>query len=131
MLRISTVVLRNCRIYIRYVSHGQRAVCLDCATHGRTKDGNDVTDQGLIKMFCMSCPEDKIKAIDQLHVVPIAVSYEWEPCDILKTLELYESQFFKSTQRNLEKTLTAFSQDLFSRREEYILSFANRFLMPS
>ena len=79
----------------------------------------------------MSCPEDKIKAIDQLHVVPIAVSYEWEPCDILKTLELYESQFSKYTKKPLEKTLTAFSQDLFSRREEYILSFANRFLMPS
>ena len=79
--------------YIRYVITDKGQSVWIAQRNGRTKDGNDVTDQGLIKMFCMSCPEDKIKAIDQLHVVPIAVSYEWEPCDILKTLELYASQF--------------------------------------
>ncbi len=63
--------------------------------NGRTKDGNDATDQGIIKMFCLSEQHDKIKAIADLHIVPISVSYEWESCDVLKTLELYESQFMR------------------------------------
>ena len=59
--------------------------------NGRTKDGNDTTDQGIIKMFCMSHPQDKIEALEQLHIVPVTVSYEWEPCDVLKAIELYMS----------------------------------------
>lgn len=59
--------------------------------NGRTKDGNDVTDQGIVKMFGMSKPDDKIAAIADLHIIPVAISYEWEPCDILKVHELYES----------------------------------------
>lgn len=47
----------------------------------------------------MSCQEDKIKALDQLHIVPVSISYEWETCDVLKTLELYESQFAKYTKK--------------------------------
>lgn len=67
--------------------------------NGRTKDGRDLTDKGLIKMFAMSKPNDKIEALARLHIVPMAVSYEWEPCDVLKTLELYESQFTRYTKK--------------------------------
>ena len=100
--------------YIRYVITEKGQSVWIAQRNGRTKDGNDATDQGIIKMFCMSCPEDKIKAIDQLHIVPVAVSYEWEPCDILKTLELYESQFSKYTKKpgeDLNSILTGITQE--------------------
>lgn len=80
---------------------------------GRTKDGKDKTDQGLIKMLCMSCRDDKIAALSELHIVPVAVAYEWEPCDILKALELYESQFAKYTKKpgeDLNSILTGIMQ---------------------
>ncbi len=85
--------------YIRYVITEKQQSVWIAQRNGRTKDGNDTTDQGVIKMFCMSCPEDKIKAIAQLNIVPVSISYEWESCDILKTLELYESQFTKYTKK--------------------------------
>ena len=100
--------------YIRYVITEKGQSVWIAQRNGRTKDGNDATDQGIIKMFCMSCPEDKIKAIDQLHIVPVAVSYEWEPCDILKTLEVYESQFSKYTKKpgeDLNSILTGITQE--------------------
>ncbi len=81
--------------------------------NGRTKNGNDQTDQGIIKMFCMSCPEDKIQAIDKLNIVPVAVSYEWEPCDILKALELLESRnikYIKKPGEDLNSILTGILQ---------------------
>ena len=59
--------------------------------NGRTKDGKDLTDQGLIKMFCLSERKDKVKALADLNIVPVSVSYEWEPCDVLKALERYDS----------------------------------------
>ena len=85
--------------YIRFAIQEKKQSVWIAQRNGRTKDGNDATDQGVIKMFCMSCPEDKIKALDQLHIVPVSISYEWETCDVLKTLEIYETQFAKYTKK--------------------------------
>ena len=79
--------------YIRYVITEKNESVWIAQRNGRTKNGIDSTDQGIIKMFCLSEPKDKIKALADLNIVPISVSYEWEPCDVLKTLELYESQY--------------------------------------
>ena len=81
--------------------------------NGRTKDGNDHTDQGIIKMFCMSKPEDKIKALSELHIIPVCISYEWESCDILKAIELYESRcrkYIKKPGEDLNSILTGIIQ---------------------
>ena len=81
--------------------------------NGRTKDGNDQTDQGIIKMFAMSMPENKIMALAQLNILPIAVSYEWESCDILKAIELYEShsvKYIKKPGEDLNSILTGILQ---------------------
>ena len=47
--------------YIRYVITEKGQSVWIAQRNGRTKDGNDATDQGVIKMFCMSEPKDKIK----------------------------------------------------------------------
>ncbi len=81
--------------------------------NGRTKDGRDATDQGIIKMFCMSEPKDKIKALAELNIVPVAVSYEWESCDVLKALELYQSQYARYVKKpgeDLNSILTGIMQ---------------------
>jgi 1-acyl-sn-glycerol-3-phosphate acyltransferase len=81
--------------YIRYSIMEKHQSVWIAQRNGRTKDGVDATDQGIIKMFCMSRPDDKIQALSELNIVPVAVSYEWESCDILKALELYQSQYTK------------------------------------
>ncbi|MCD8318193.1 MAG: acyltransferase [Paraprevotella sp.] len=82
--------------------------------NGRTKDGFDLTDQGLIKMLGMSRKGDKVNAMDELHIVPVAISYEWEPCDILKVLELYEKQqmgyYLKKPGEDINSILTGMLQ---------------------
>ena len=81
--------------YIRYAIQEKHQSVWIAQRNGRTKDGIDATDQGVIKMFCMSRPDDKIQALSELNIVPVAVSYEWESCDILKAIELYQSQYTK------------------------------------
>ncbi len=56
--------------------------------NGRTKDGNDRTEQALIKMVAMSDGDTK-KALQSLNIQPFAVSYELDSCDILKARETY------------------------------------------
>jgi len=62
---------------------------------GRTKDGNDKTESAVLKMFSISSPEPFIKNLSALNITPVAISYEYEPCDFLKTQELYISQYQK------------------------------------
>jgi len=75
--------------YIRFTLTKKGESIWIAQRNGRTKDGNDATDQGIIRMFCMSHKYDLIEAIDELNIVPVAVSYQWEPCDMFKTKELY------------------------------------------
>lgn len=56
---------------------------------GRTKDGDDKTDQGLVKMLTMGGAGSPADALTGLNIVPFAVSYEYESCDSLKARELY------------------------------------------
>jgi hypothetical protein len=99
--------------YIRHVMTEQHESVWIAQRNGRTKDGIDATDQGIIKMFCLSCQDDKIGALDELHIVPVSVSYEWESCDILKALELYESRnakYIKKPGEDLNSILTGIVQ---------------------
>lgn len=81
--------------YIRFTLLEKNESVWIAQRNGRTKDGIDRTDQGIIKMFGMSKRKDKVEALAELQIVPVSISYEWESCDILKTLELYASQFGK------------------------------------
>ena len=99
--------------YIRHAICDQHESVWIAQRNGRTKDGNDQTDQGIIKMFCMSRQEDKIAALSELNILPVAVSYEWESCDILKAIELYESQkvkYIKKPGEDLNSILTGILQ---------------------
>lgn len=61
--------------------------------NGRTKNGDDRTDVGVLKMLAMSSPQPSMaQTLAPLSIVPVCVSYEFEPCDFLKTRELYLSR---------------------------------------
>lgn len=69
---------------------------------GRAKDGCDRTEPAIIKMLTMA--QDKNTQsfgdfVNDLHIVPIAISYEYDPCDGAKARELYE----KATQGHYQK----------------------------
>jgi len=55
---------------------------------GRAKDGNDVTQVSLLKMLAYGGAEDKFEYLKSLNFLPIAISYEYDPCDILKVKEI-------------------------------------------
>ena len=62
--------------------------------NGRTKNGIDKTDQGLIKMLSL-CDRHNLKThFAMLNITPVAISYQYEPCDYLKVRELYLKQKF-------------------------------------
>ena len=88
--------LKNSHLLSRYIRHTITQKCESiwiAQRSGRTKDGNDVTDQGIIKMFALSSENNhEVEALLDLNIVPLAISYQIEPCDYLKARELFLSQ---------------------------------------
>jgi 1-acyl-sn-glycerol-3-phosphate acyltransferase len=58
---------------------------------GRAKDGMDRTNPALVAMFAMTKDRETPFAEfwRKLHIVPLSISYEWDPCDASKAKELY------------------------------------------
>ncbi len=78
--------------YIREsITTGRSSVWI-AQRQGRTKDGTDMTEQGLIKMLDLSGTNDFVKNFEELKIVPMSISYEYEPCDILKAREILISR---------------------------------------
>ena len=64
-------------------------------SEGRAKDGNDQTDSAIIKMFHMSRKASDTsfeESIRSMNIVPVSISFEFDPCDRLKARELYETE---------------------------------------
>ncbi|UTW05659.1 1-acyl-sn-glycerol-3-phosphate acyltransferase (plasmid) [Amphritea atlantica] len=57
---------------------------------GRAKDGNDFTDPAILKMFYMTHRKQRSfsEFLERVKIVPVSISYEYDPCDRAKALEL-------------------------------------------
>ena len=78
--------------YIRQaITTGKASIWL-AQRQGRTKDGIDTTEQGLLKMLDMSGTGSFQENFSELNIVPLSISYEYEPCDIRKAREILISR---------------------------------------
>jgi hypothetical protein len=71
--------------YIHYLLNNKNSIWL-AQREGRTKDGNDTTHPGVIKMLSMAKPED-VHICDyllSLKIIPLSISYEYDPTDYMK-----------------------------------------------
>ena len=78
--------------YIRLNITEQRSSIWLAQRQGRTKNGYDITEQGLLKMLDMSGKADFKTNFEELNIIPMSISYEIEPCDVLKARELVISR---------------------------------------
>ena len=100
--------------YIRLNITEQRSSIWLAQRQGRTKNGYDVTEQGLLKMLDMSGTGDFQKNFDELNIIPMSISYEYEPCDILKARELVISRkrkYVKSDGEDLNSIMVGIMQN--------------------
>lgn len=103
----------NLSKYIRHsVSTNTSSIWIS-QRNGRTKDGYDTTEQGLLKMFEMSGSKDFVKDFTELSILPLSISYEYESCDFFKAKELYISKsnkYVKSPNEDMQSMLTGIIQ---------------------
>lgn len=107
-------ISRQLSAYIRHTLIDKKASVWIAQRNGRTKDGNDQTQTGLLKMLGMSGGKDFVQCFSELNIVPLTISYEYEPCDFLKTQELYlsslHSKYVKAQGEDLNSIITGIKQ---------------------
>lgn len=98
--------------YIRQVIETNENSVWIAQREGRTKNGDDRTQPSLLKMLKMSGDKDFVENLKALHIMPLSISYEWEPCDALKTEELYTKtlgEYVKTSDTDMNSMLTGLS----------------------
>ena len=99
--------------YIRSrVASGEASVWV-AQREGRTKNGIDLTEQGLLKMFDMSGTKGFKENFMELNITPMSISYEYESCDMKKARELYLSKdrkYVKKRSEDLHSIMTGIKQ---------------------
>lgn len=105
---------RKLSAYIRHTVVDKKTSVWIAQRNGRTKDGFDSTQTGLLKMLNISGSDNFEKNFTQLKIVPLTISYEYEPCDALKAEELYLSslntKYQKSQGEDLNSIITGVKQ---------------------
>jgi hypothetical protein len=101
--------------YLKYTITEKKRSTWIAQRNGRTKDGLDKTDPGLVKMYSMSGRNDFKNHFIQMNITPIAVSYQYEPCDYMKVRETYLKQlggvYKKSKNEDYESIMYGINQN--------------------
>ncbi len=82
---------RHLSDYLRHTITEKHSSTWIAHRNGRSKDGDDRTEPGLLRMLSMSGGKDFISCFLELNITPISVSYEYEPCTVEKIREIYIS----------------------------------------
>ncbi len=81
---------RNLSAYINHSIRQDGQSIWIAQAEGRAKDGDDRTDSAILKMFHMSCKDEPFaELVKALNIVPVSISYEFDPCDQAKARELH------------------------------------------
>lgn len=111
-------MLANLRVLSEYIHRSlttdQHSVWI-AQKEGRAKNGIDRTDPAIIKMFAIN--EGRGDAfpefIKSLNIVPVSISYEYDPCDLMKANELYTIEktgfYTKADQEDIKSIATGIS----------------------
>ncbi len=89
-MREMLVASKTLSEYMRYAIQEKHENIWIAQRAGRAKDSNDRTADGVLKMMTMGGTGSVIEKLKAFHIVPLTISYEYDPCDFLKAKEFQQ-----------------------------------------
>jgi hypothetical protein len=111
--------------YIRYAVTTLGESVWIAQREGRTKDGDDQTQPALLKMLNMSSGKPVLESLRELNIVPMAISYEIEPCGISKVEELLKRKYVKDFAKTPQDDLKSMANGLMMPKGRVHFGFGN------
>jgi 1-acyl-sn-glycerol-3-phosphate acyltransferase len=123
--RVFEALSRTSR-YIRHSLEEGESVWI-AQREGRSKDGFDRTDPALLKMIGLAYRKEKEEfgeLVRRIRIVPVAISYELDPCDLRKAHELYITERFGSYTKPPDEDLRSIVEGMIGFKGRVHLHFA-------
>lgn len=119
--------LKQLSAYIHHSVVQEKASVWIAQREGRAKDGVDRTEEAIIKMFAISKPREQAFAdfVRELNIVPVSISYEWDPCDLAKARELYHKAEHGSYQKDTHEDVQSIAAGIAGRKGRVHVSFGD------
>lgn len=119
--------MKNQSAYIQYLHFNKNEHIWIAQKEGRAKDNIDKTNPALIKMLGLCKPKELAldEYLEQLNIVPVSFSYEWDPCDIDKAQQLSDQQTDQGYQKEALDDLIATQKGLKGYKGHIHLHFGN------
>ena len=112
MLRASQTMSR----YMHFAIAEKRENIWIAQREGRAKDSDDRTQDALLKMMAMGGEGSVIDRLRQLHLVPMALSYEYDPCDYLKAKEFQQKRDIEGFRKSQADDLMNMQTGIFGQK---------------
>ena len=98
--------------YIRQTIIDRKTSIWIAQREGRTKNGDDKTQGSVLKMFNMAAEGDVVKSLIDLNIVPMTISYEYDPVDVHKVKEQYNKMIDTTFKKNKVDDVTGMREGL-------------------
>lgn len=124
-LREQLTASKELSAYIRFALTRKGESVWIAQREGRAKDGNDLTQPAILKMLNMSNDGSLLEGFYELNIVPMAISYEIEPCGILKVEETLKRKYNPSFIKSPEDDIKSMSDGVTKPKGRVHFAFGN------
>ena len=99
--------------YMHYTINEKKQSIWIAQREGRAKDSNDRTQDSVLKMLAMGGEGDLIDRLIEMNIAPLAISYEYDPCDFLKAQEFQLKRDIEGYKKTTQDDLISMPTGLF------------------
>ena len=99
--------------YMHYTINEKKQSIWIAQREGRAKDSNDRTQDSVLKMLAMGGEGDLIDRLMEMNIAPLAISYEYDPCDFLKAQEFQLKRDIEGYKKTTQDDMISMQTGLF------------------
>lgn len=94
---------------------------------GRAKDGFDKTNSAVLGMITLNKPKTQefSNYVKELRIVPVSISYEFDPCDAAKARELYQQRTLGSYQKEEHEDVKSIAMGIAGKKGHVHIAFGS------
>jgi len=113
--------------YIHHSIVNEKSSIWIAQREGRAKDGCDKTNSAVLGMITLNKPkeQDYGSYIRQLRIVPVSISYEFDPCDAAKTRELYQQRIHGAYQKEEHEDVKSIAMGITGNKGHVHIAFGD------
>ncbi len=110
--------------YIKSLRENNQSIWI-AQREGRSKDGIDKTSDSVLKMISLAYNKNIETTLNETRIIPVSISYEYDPCDTLKAKELWHIKAYGKYEKKEYEDIDSIKKGIIGRKGNVHISFCN------